>query len=437
MSYLYDQAVLLLYCLCSLFFLPLEAGFVIALLFAAAVCTFLYVYPYRSMGLLCACACAAMLAGLPWFGFFAPFFTYAFRIPFPLKESEFARQTASLPRKVPSSRNVSFALYFCLAAALCLRLYALSDARITAYVLGGVFLALLLFEKTDSYMALTANCRRIHDNNTEKELLLKEQNQSLMERQNYEIYTATLKERNRIAREIHDNVGHMLTRSILMVGALKAVNQNEALHTPIEQLDETLNSAMNTIRESVHGLHEQSIDLESSLKTLIADFPFCPVTLQYDMSAEIPIEVKYCMIAVAKEALVNISRHSSATAAWITAREHPAFYQFSIRDNGTQVQLRDRSVSAYAQGSPFLLRNNPASAQSNSAQSSFAQNNFAQNGFAQSSFAQNGFVQSSSMQSTPAQGIGLNNMLSRVSALRGSMQILTEKGFCIYITLPK
>ena len=50
-----------------------------------------------------------------------------------------------------------------------------------------------------------------------------------MEKQDTEIYLATLKERNRIAREIHDNVGHMLSRSILMVGALKTVNQAENL----------------------------------------------------------------------------------------------------------------------------------------------------------------------------------------------------------------
>ena len=45
--------------------------------------------------------------------------------------------------------------------------------------------------------------------------------------QDYEIYLATLKERNRIAREIHDNVGHMLTRSILQLGALSVINKDE------------------------------------------------------------------------------------------------------------------------------------------------------------------------------------------------------------------
>ena len=39
---------------------------------------------------------------------------------------------------------------------------------------------------------------------------MREKNRKLLEEQDTEIYMATLKERNRIAREIHDNVGHML-----------------------------------------------------------------------------------------------------------------------------------------------------------------------------------------------------------------------------------
>ena len=64
---------------------------------------------------------------------------------------------------------------------------------------------------------------KLRDDSTEKNLLLEEKNHMLVEKQNYEIYTATLKERNRIAREIHDNVGHLLSRSILITGAAKAV----------------------------------------------------------------------------------------------------------------------------------------------------------------------------------------------------------------------
>ena len=60
--------------------------------------------------------------------------------------------------------------------------------------------------------------------------MLQEKNKNLMEKQDYEIYLATLRERNRIAREIHDNVGHMPSRSILQMGALITIHKEEPLH---------------------------------------------------------------------------------------------------------------------------------------------------------------------------------------------------------------
>ena len=61
--------------------------------------------------------------------------------------------------------------------------------------------------------------KRTRDDSRERDLLLSQKNKALLEKQDYEIYNATLKERNRIAREIHDNVGHVLSKFILMLGA--------------------------------------------------------------------------------------------------------------------------------------------------------------------------------------------------------------------------
>lgn len=51
----------------------------------------------------------------------------------------------------------------------------------------------------------------MRDTTKEIAMQLKQQNRDLMEKQDYEINIATLNERNRIAREIHDNVGHLLS----------------------------------------------------------------------------------------------------------------------------------------------------------------------------------------------------------------------------------
>ncbi len=67
----------------------------------------------------------------------------------------------------------------------------------------------------------------MRDTDTELKLVMEQRNRELLEKQDNEIYLATLRERNRIAREIHDNVGHMLSRSILQVGALATICKEE------------------------------------------------------------------------------------------------------------------------------------------------------------------------------------------------------------------
>ena len=55
---------------------------------------------------------------------------------------------------------------------------------------------------------------RIRDELQERALVLEARNRDLADRQDYEVELATLAERARIAREIHDNVGHQLTRAL-------------------------------------------------------------------------------------------------------------------------------------------------------------------------------------------------------------------------------
>ena len=186
-------------------------------------------------------------------------------------------------------------------------------------IVAGLAAAVLLYGRTRRLNELEQKYKRARDDSRELTLMLEKKNQDLLEKQDTEVYLATLKERNRIAREIHDNVGHMLSRSILMVGALKTVNQAENLKVPMEQLDQTLNEAMTNVRQSVHDLHDESVNLKEVMESLAEEFRFCPVQLTYDMGYDIPKEIKYSFIAITKEALNNVMRHSNANEVKILA----------------------------------------------------------------------------------------------------------------------
>ena len=255
----------------------------------------------------------------------------------------------------------------------------------------GFILAFFLWSHTRQYEILTRNFRQSRDDSEEHALLLSEKNKALLEKQDYEIYAATLRERNRIAREIHDNVGHVLSRSILMTAACKTINKNEALDPLLGNLEESLNGAMNSIRSSVHDLHDDAVNLEDAIKGLVKDFSFCPVTLTYDMSRQVPREVKYSLISITKEGLSNVMRHSNADSGNILLREHPALYQLCIEDNGTLgSKIPDIQTDA-----------------------------------------------DSNKMETVSGGMGLSNIRDRVKALGGTVQITQEKGFRIFVTIPK
>jgi len=216
-----------------------------------------------------------------------------------------------------------------------------SDTRkklLCAYVLVLMCVSLRLAIQTRARNTMEVKLKQLRDDSMENALLLKERNRSLLQQQNTEIHMATLKERNRIAREIHDNVGHMLTRAILQTGALKVLVKEEPLKGQVEGLHETLNIAMNNIRESVHDLHDESIDLEKAVKELIVAFSALEIKFSYAVDKSVDNQIKYGFIAIIKEALNNTAKHSNGNLVTLRIVENPGFYQLVISDNGRDIE---------------------------------------------------------------------------------------------------
>ena len=113
----------------------------------------------------------------------------------------------------------------------------------------------------------------------------------------------------------------------------------------VAALQETLDSAMTSIRSSVHKLHDDAIPLEKSVQDCLQPLKDTyHVTLTYDISEQIPSIVKLCLLGVLKESLSNVVKHSNGDAIQIVLREHPAFYQLSITDNGTGSHLQQTGI---------------------------------------------------------------------------------------------
>lgn len=215
------------------------------------------------------------------------------------------------------------------------------------YMIGliGAVIAIIFFLRISSVDTANKTLRELRDEISAKNDILKIQNQKLIEAQDDEINLATMKERNRIAREIHDNVGHMLTRSLLQTGALKIANKDEELQEPIEELHNTLDQAMTSIRKSVHDLHDDSINLRALIYECAepAKDRF-DVHIEYGLSPHLPAKIRVCIAGIVKEAVSNAIRHSNGDALSIKAYDEKGTYHLKVMDNGSESTIKDTGI---------------------------------------------------------------------------------------------
>jgi len=268
--------------------------------------------------------------------------------------------------------------YFNLLAIIPAIYFAKSaSAQTNSIILALVFTSVLVKYCVEAQLKLQSRYNYLSDTAREMTAKLNRQNKDLAEKQDSELHLATLNERNRIAREIHDNVGHLLSSAILQTGALLMTSKDDKTRACLKDLNDTLSQAMNNIRSSVHELYDESIDLSVKIEELVKQFTFCELSYEYSIYSNPDRKLKYAFISIIKEALSNITRHSNADRAFIILREHPALYQLIIRDNGV--------VKSY----------------------------------------------------NTDEGIGIKNMTDRVHSFNGNININTENGFEIFISIPK
>lgn len=180
--------------------------------------------------------------------------------------------------------------------------------------------------------------RRIRDELQERALALEARNRDLADRQDYEVELATLAERARIAREIHDSVGHQLTRASLQTEALRIVHANEpGVAADFADVKHTVDEALQLVRTSVHALNDTAADLSVQLERIVEGV--CSdggPQIELEVLAEhAPANITNCFAAVLREALSNTMRHARAQNVAVRCLEHPSFYQLIVTDDGT------------------------------------------------------------------------------------------------------
>lgn len=195
--------------------------------------------------------------------------------------------------------------------------------------------------------------RRTRDELQERALALEARNRDLADRQDYEVELATLAERARIAREIHDNVGHQLTRASLQAEALRVVHADEpGVAADFADVKRTVDEALQLVRASVHALNDNAVDLSVQLERIVegARSDGGPQIELEVMTEHAPANVTNCFAAVLREALSNAMRHAHAKTITVRCMEHPSFYQLIVTDDGANATPASSSNVAEGMG---------------------------------------------------------------------------------------
>ncbi|WP_373539429.1 sensor histidine kinase [Chamaesiphon sp.] len=153
---------------------------------------------------------------------------------------------------------------------------------------------------------------------------------------------ATAQERNRIARDIHDSLGHSLTVFNIHIGAVlrllhKDPLEAEALLLEVKDLG---SQALQEVRQSVTLLRAEPLkgrSLDAAIGSLATEFQRTTginPTFTYRIAQSLSAELNYTLYRLVQESLTNIYKHAAATQVSIEIEQIETKIQAIVRDNG-------------------------------------------------------------------------------------------------------
>lgn len=151
------------------------------------------------------------------------------------------------------------------------------------------------------------------------------------------------RERNHLAREVHDTLGHQLTVSVVQLeGAQRLVNSDPARASQIiATVREQMKSGLNDLRRIVATLRapeEEDSPLLYSIRKTAGQFQEATgITVSLDLPDDLPPldkTVKLTCYRLVQEGLTNIQKHAQATSVDIRLLCSNNWITLTVKDNG-------------------------------------------------------------------------------------------------------
>jgi signal transduction histidine kinase len=154
---------------------------------------------------------------------------------------------------------------------------------------------------------------------------------------------AVVEERNRLAREMHDTLGHRLTvASVQLEGAQRLVPSDpERASNMVGTVRDQVREALGELRHTVATLRapvEADLRLRSALRRLTADFKDATALTMHQILPEdmppLPVAHRQALYRAAQEALTNIQRHANANQVWLVLTVSEGTASLLVSDDG-------------------------------------------------------------------------------------------------------
>ncbi len=153
---------------------------------------------------------------------------------------------------------------------------------------------------------------------------------------------AMTQERNRLAREIHDNLGHTLTIVNVQIEAAKVVMDSEPERAldALNKAQELALKGLTRVRESVAALRESPVSnrpLSEAIASLVKEAQSTGIVTEFKVSGEpqsLETKVALALYRAVQEGLTNVRRHARASRVDILLDFQPSEVRLEVKDNG-------------------------------------------------------------------------------------------------------
>ncbi len=225
------------------------------------------------------------------------------------------------------------------------------DAHMQQYLIGGynvlislniiIFIVFCIYV-IQSQQGIIEKVNSLYSQLSQKNEELENANEELKQFADIKEKMGKTKERNRLAREIHDTLGHTLTGISAGIDACITTidNSPQVTKKQLEVISKVTRDGIGEIRRSVNELRPDALErlsLESAIRNMINDMTSVAQTevyFQCESNLKFDEDEENTIYRIVQESITNALRHGKANKIWVTIRKVDSELHLQIRDNG-------------------------------------------------------------------------------------------------------